>query len=98
MDNQEFEIAQFQDKLMMSRTQLFRKIKALTDQSPGEFLRTIRIKRAASLIEQKYGNIAQITYEVGFNNPSYFAKCFKEMFGVSPSEYMKQNEADFSGH
>lgn len=87
--NSEFEVRQLQDDLLMSRMQLFRKIKALTNQTPGEFIRTIRLKRAASLIDQKFGNIAQITYEVGFNNPSYFAKCFKDLFGKLPSEYMK---------
>lgn len=90
MSNAEFEVSQLQDELLMSRTQLFRKIKALTNQSPGEFIRTIRLKRAARLMEQKFGNIAQITFEVGFNNPSYFAKCFKELFGQLPSEYMKK--------
>ncbi|WP_167618515.1 response regulator [Maribellus sediminis] len=90
MSNTEFEVNQLQDELLMSRTQLFRKIKALTNQSPGEFIRTIRLKRAASLMDQKFGNIAQITYEVGFNNPSYFAKCFKELFGMLPSEYIKK--------
>ena len=90
MSNTEFEVNQLQDELLLSRTQLFRKIKALTNQSPGEFIRTIRLKRAASLMDQKFGNIAQITYEVGFNNPSYFAKCFKELFGMLPSEYIKK--------
>lgn len=86
----EFEVRNFQDEIGMSRMQLFRKLKALTDQTPSEFIRTLRLKRAAKLIEQKFGNIAQITYEVGFNNLSYFAKCFKELYGVLPSEYGKQ--------
>ena len=90
ISNAEFEVSQLQDELLMSRTQLFRKIKALTNQSPGEFIRTVRLKRAAQLMDQNFGNIAQITFEVGFNNPSYFAKCFKELFGKLPSEYMKQ--------
>ncbi|GAH78843.1 unnamed protein product, partial [marine sediment metagenome] len=81
----EFEVRNFQDEIGMSRMQLFRKLKALTDQTPSEFIRTLRLKRAAKLIEQKFGNIAQITYEVGFNNLSYFAKCFKELYGVTPS-------------
>ena len=85
----EFEVNQFQDEMAMSRMQLFRKIKAMTDQSPSDFIRTIRLKRAANLIEQGFGNIAEITFEVGFNNPSYFAKCFREMYGSLPSEYAK---------
>ena len=90
IDNSEFEVRQFEEEMFMSRMQLFRKIKALTNQTPGDFIRTIRLKRAASLIKQNFGNIAQITYEVGFNNPSYFAKCFKDLYGVLPSEYMKK--------
>lgn len=90
--NSEFEVRQFQDEMLMSRMQLFRKIKALTNQTPGEFVRTIRLKRAASLMQQNFGNIAQITFEVGFNNPSYFAKCFKELFGKLPSKYIKNHD------
>jgi len=86
----EFEVRNFQDEIGMSRMQLFRKLKALTDQTPSEFIRTLRLKRAAKLIEQKFGNVTEITYEVGFNNLSYFAKCFKELYGVTPSEYGKQ--------
>ena len=89
MSNSQFEVRQFQNEMLMSRMQLFRKIKALTNQTPSEFIRTIRLKRAAHLLEQNYGNIAQITYEVGFNNPSYFAKCFRELFGKLPSEFAK---------
>jgi len=74
----------------MSRMQLFRKLKALTNQNPSEFIRTIRLKRAAQLIKKKFGNVAEITYEVGFNNLSYFAKCFKELYGLSPSEFAKK--------
>ncbi len=87
--NCEFDVASMTEEMGMSRMQLFRKLKALTDQTPSEFIRTIRLKRAAQLIKKNYGNVAEITYEVGFNNLSYFAKCFKELFGVSPSEYAK---------
>jgi DNA-binding response OmpR family regulator/nitrogen-specific signal transduction histidine kinase len=89
MGNSEFEVSQFQQELLMSRTQLFRKLKAMTNQTPGDFIRTIRLKRAARLIEQNFGNVTQIAFEVGFNNPSYFAKCFKELFGKLPSDFQK---------
>ncbi len=91
MGDFEFDAQTLQQEMTLSRSQLFRKLKALTDLSITEFIRTIRLKRGAKLLEQKFGNVAQVTYEVGFNNLSYFAKCFKELFGVSPSEYVKQN-------
>jgi len=92
MGDFEFDAATFQEEMNMSRSQLFRKLRALTDQSATEFIRSIRLKRAANLIEQGFGNVAEVTYEVGFNNLSYFAKCFKEVYGVSPSEYGKKRE------
>jgi len=92
MGDFEFDAATFQEEMNMSRSQLFRKLRALTDQSATEFIRSIRLKRAANLFEQGFGNVAEVTYEVGFNNLSYFAKCFKEVYGVSPSEYGKTRE------
>ncbi len=89
MSDEDFSVDQLGLELAMSRMQLFRKIKALTDQSPSEFIRTIRLKRAAHLIKSNFGNLAEITYEVGFNHPSYFAKCFRELYGVAPSEFGK---------
>jgi transcriptional regulator GlxA family with amidase domain len=75
----------------LSHSQLHRKIQALTNLSPVELIRLFRLKRAASLLRQNFGNIAEIAYEVGFNNPAYFAECFRKQFGKSPSEYAKEN-------
>jgi len=89
LKDNKFDVRMLQDEVGMSRMQLFRKLKALTGQTPSEFIRSIRLRRAAKLFEQNYGNVAQVAYEVGFNNLSYFAKCFKELFKVAPSDYSK---------
>ncbi|OGU70527.1 MAG: hypothetical protein A2V93_02815 [Ignavibacteria bacterium RBG_16_34_14] len=89
MKEPDFSVEQFSKEVGMSTSQLYRKIHALTNQTPVEFIRTFRLKRAASLLNQKFGNVAEIAFEVGFNNLSYFAKCFRELFGKSPSEYSK---------
>ena len=73
----------------MTHSTLFRKLHALTDQSPTEFIRTIRLKRAASLLKQHFGNVTQVSIEVGFSNLSYFNRSFKKLFGISPVEYAK---------
>tara|TARA_R110002096_G_scaffold392382_2_gene587369 strand:+ start:166 stop:1365 length:1200 start_codon:yes stop_codon:yes gene_type:complete len=83
----DFGVPEMQVALAMSKTQLHRKIKALTNESPGELLRNFRLKRAAQLLRQKVDSVSQIAYMVGFNNLSYFAKCFKELYGVPPSVY-----------
>lgn len=85
--NANFGVPQMQRQLAMSKTQLHRKIKALTSETPGELLRNFRLKRAAQLLSQKADTVTQIAYQVGFNNLSYFAKCFKALYGVSPSSY-----------
>jgi signal transduction histidine kinase/DNA-binding response OmpR family regulator len=89
LNNFDFDVSALTNNMAFSRVQLFRKLKSLTDQSPSEFIRTIRLRRAAQLLDKGFGNIAEVTYQVGFNNLSYFAKCFRELFGVSPSDYAK---------
>jgi signal transduction histidine kinase/ligand-binding sensor domain-containing protein/DNA-binding response OmpR family regulator len=74
----------------VSRTQLYRKVGALTDMTPKEFVKEIRMKRAAQLIVQNKLNISEVSYEVGFSDISYFRKCFREKFGMSASEYKKK--------
>lgn len=86
----DFDVNNFCIEMGMSRMQLFRKLKALLNQTPNELIRNLRLQHAVQLIRQNYGNIAEITYEVGFNNLSYFAKCFKDKYGLLPSEYQKQ--------
>ena len=74
----------------LSRVQLYRKIKSLTNYAPNELLRMARLKRAASLLASSELTVAEIAYEVGFTSPSYFTKCYKEQFGESPMEFLKR--------
>lgn len=73
-------------ELGLSRVQLYRKIKALTGQSPVELLRTARLQKGRQLLERTDKTISEVAYEVGFTAPSYFTKCFKDEFGISPSD------------
>lgn len=74
----------------MSRVQLYRKLKSLTNYSPNELLRQIRLKKAASLLASSEMTVSEIAYEVGFSSPSYFTKCYKEQFGESPTDFLKR--------
>lgn len=71
----------------MSRPQLYRKTVSLTGKSPNDFIRDLRMRKALELIRRKAGNICEIALEVGYNNPSYFAKCFQLRYGCSPSRF-----------
>ena len=74
----------------MSRVQLYRKLKSLTNHSPNELLRRIRLHRASSLLMTTGMTVSEVAYEVGFSSPSYFTKCYKEEFGESPTEKRKK--------
>jgi len=87
LSDEDFNTEVFCEKIAMSRMQLYRKLKALTNQSATGFIRTIRLNKAAALISKKSGTVSQIAFEVGFSSLSYFAKSFQEQFGVLPSEY-----------
>ncbi len=89
-----FTVEQFGREIGLSRAQLHRKLKGLTDHAPVEFIRIIRLKRAAQLLEQDYGTVAEIAYEVGFSDPSYFTRCFRRQFGILPSEYALKAQPD----
>ena len=90
IDNSSFSVEQLASALYLSRMQLYRKLKALTGKSPNKVIRSIRLKRAAQLLETKQYNVADVTYMVGYNDLKYFRDQFKKEFGVSPSEYVKQ--------
>jgi AraC-like DNA-binding protein len=89
MSNEEFDVAGLCEEMHMSRSTLFRKLDALTNQSPVEFIRTLRLKRAAVMLKEQHGNVSEVALEVGFSNPSYFAKMFKKAFSLTPSEFAR---------
>ena len=87
ISDEEFSIEQMAEEVYMSRMQLHRKLKALTGKSASLYLRTFRLLKARKMIEEKQGNVSEIAYSVGFSSPAYFTRCFKEEFGIPPSEF-----------
>jgi signal transduction histidine kinase/DNA-binding response OmpR family regulator len=85
LSESEFSVEAFAHEMFLSRTQLQRKIKAVTNFSPSDFIRHLRLQRAKELLEKNAGTVAEIADRVGFNNHSYFAKCFQEQFGILPN-------------
>lgn len=83
----DFSVEDFSHELGMSRVHLYKKLLSLTGKSPIEFIRTIRLQRAAQLLEKSQLTVSEIAYQVGFNNPKYFSKYFKDQFNVLPSVY-----------
>jgi YesN/AraC family two-component response regulator len=86
--DEDFSVESLAKNIGMSRSQLHRKLRALTDHSTSEFIRTLRLQHAAYLLQQKQFTVTKVAFEVGFNNPSYFSTCFRKQFGKLPSEYM----------
>lgn len=90
ISNPDFSVEELSRALFMSRVSVYKKILALTGRSPIEFIRGIRLKRAAQLLEKSQLTVAEVAYEVGFNNPKYFTKYFKMEYNVLPSVYGKK--------
>ena len=89
ISNNDFGVEQLGSAVDLSRVQLYRKVKALTGLSPVELIRATRVNRARKLIEGGATSVSEVAYQVGFTSPSYFTKCFKDQFGVSPMELLK---------
>ncbi|MCD4737374.1 MAG: response regulator [Bacteroidales bacterium] len=89
MSDPDLDIDTFASEMGESRIQLYRKIKALTDLAPNEFVRNLRLKRAAQLLIHEKSTVGEVLYKVGFNNRSYFNRCFRQQFGSSPGDYVK---------
>ncbi len=90
MDKPDLDSAFLEDKLALSKMQLYRKLKSLSNMTPNEFIKNIRLKQAALLLKSSDFNVSEIFYQTGFNNQSYFFREFKKMYHCSPSEYRAQ--------
>ncbi len=93
LSDPDFNILQLSKKLYMGRTSLFRKIEALTGQTPNQFIQAYRLQRAAQLLKANFGNITQVAFKVGFSSSAYFTKCFKEKFHQLPSTFLASESA-----
>ncbi len=89
MANTNFDVEMFGKEIGLSRTHLHCKLTALTGQAPNEFIRQVRLKRAAQLLEHQQGNVSEVAYQVGFSSLNYFTKCFRDFYGQPPSQYAR---------
>jgi len=94
LSNSDFNISQMVDEVGMSRTQLHRKLKEITGFSAARFMQNIRMQQAMKLLKEKKVNVSQIAYTVGFSSQTHFSTTFKQYYGVSPTEYIKQLEEE----
>jgi signal transduction histidine kinase/ligand-binding sensor domain-containing protein/DNA-binding response OmpR family regulator len=90
LDNTQFDVDTFAKEMFLSRMQLHRKLQSITGQTPGDFIRTFRMKKAAQLLKENKLSITQIAYEVGYNSPAQFSRAFSKQFNSTPSEYLNR--------
>jgi YesN/AraC family two-component response regulator len=96
INNPELSVESLSEAMNMSRVHLYKKLLMLTGSTPSEFIRLIRLRRAEQLLCQSQLSVAEISYMVGFNNPRYFSKYFKEMYGMMPSQYKEVKKGYFN--
>jgi AraC-like DNA-binding protein len=97
LDNFDFSVQLFAESVHLSQTMLYKKIKGITGYSPNEFIRIVRLKRAACLLKTTELNISEIAYKVGFDDPLYFSRCFKQQFLLSPKRFRRGGVIFFLG-
>lgn len=85
--NSDLGVENYAQQLQMSHTQFYRKLKALTNKMPSQYIRSYRLAKAKNLLQNPNLNISDIAYQVGFNDPNYFTRAFKKEFGMSPNAY-----------
>lgn len=91
LSESDFSLEFFSQKLNMSKSSLYRKMKSLTRLSPFEFAKKIRMKNACLMLKNQKGTISDIAYFVGFTDPKYFTSCFKAEFGLTPTDYLRRS-------
>ncbi|MBP5771241.1 MAG: helix-turn-helix domain-containing protein [Bacteroidaceae bacterium] len=94
IDKDEYGLEQLCNDLAMSRMTFYRKIQSATGQKPSEFIRTIRLRRAAELLREGRLSVTEVSYDTGFSSVSYFSRCFRTMYGVPPTQFGKTTTAD----
>jgi signal transduction histidine kinase/CheY-like chemotaxis protein/streptogramin lyase len=94
----DFNIDRLCEKLYMGRTSLFKKVQALTGETPNQFIQSYRLQRAAQLLKANFGNVTEVAFEVGFSNSAYFTKCFKEKFYQLPSTFLAAEGSSGPNH
>ena len=97
MSDSEYSVKDLAREMGVSHSVLYLKVNALTKLSINDFVKSVRLKRAARLIQSRAFSVSQVSYQVGFSNPKYFSTCFKAQFGLSPSEYLSQSSSQI-GH
>jgi len=91
ISDEHYSVEQLSADLCMSRMTFYRKIQSATGQKPTEFIRTIRLRRAAELLNENRMTITEISYATGFSSVSYFSRCFRTMFGVPPTQFSEES-------
>ena len=85
-----FNVENMAEHFNMSRASFYRKVKGVLDLTPNEYLRVERLKKAAQLLKEGDNKVNEVSFMVGFNSPSYFAKCFQQQFGILPKDFQEQ--------
>ncbi len=94
LTDNEYGVEQMSLEIGLSRVHVYRKIKHLTGLSVSEFIRNLKLKKAAEMLRESGKTVAEVAYETGFSSPSYFSKCFRDLFTVSPTDFVQNNTSE----
>jgi len=94
LDKEEISVEELSGMIGLSRVHLYRKVKKLTAMSVSEFVRSVKLRLSLELIKNSGKSISEIAYEVGFSSPSYYTRCFRDHFKMSPTDYMQNKKGE----